>query len=114
MDYENVLLYVLASIRRSFKEFLHFYIVIVRNKFIFIILLITNQFQTNMTEMFWGYESFIFIFIENVSLGNACVLNAQCLGSPKASCLAGKCNCIEGYEPDNSSKCIQRMNLACL
>ncbi|XP_078339754.1 uncharacterized protein LOC111109898 isoform X1 [Crassostrea virginica] len=43
----------------------------------------------------------------NVSLGDACILYPQCLGSPNASCLDGICSCIEGYVPDNSSKCIQ-------
>ncbi|XP_078339759.1 uncharacterized protein LOC144627248 isoform X2 [Crassostrea virginica] len=43
----------------------------------------------------------------NVSLGDACILYTQCLGSPNASCLNGICRCIEGYVPDDSSKCIQ-------
>nr|XP_022297305.1 uncharacterized protein LOC111106778 isoform X1 [Crassostrea virginica]XP_022297306.1 uncharacterized protein LOC111106778 isoform X1 [Crassostrea virginica]XP_022297307.1 uncharacterized protein LOC111106778 isoform X1 [Crassostrea virginica] len=41
----------------------------------------------------------------NVSLDNKCLFHAQCSGSPNASCRDGYCTCIEGYIPDESSKC---------
>ena len=63
--------------------------------------------------MCYGCRHLISNLKGNVSLGDACILYPQCLGSPNASCLDGICSCIEGYVPDNSSKCIQSMDLAC-
>nr|XP_022296163.1 prion-like-(Q/N-rich) domain-bearing protein 25 isoform X2 [Crassostrea virginica] len=41
-----------------------------------------------------------------VPLNWSCVHHLQCLGSPYAACLNGKCHCIAGYIAENSSHCV--------
>uniref|UniRef100_A0A8W8IY64 EGF-like domain-containing protein n=1 Tax=Magallana gigas TaxID=29159 RepID=A0A8W8IY64_MAGGI len=43
----------------------------------------------------------------NLVLNQTCSLSEQCTGSPYASCLGGKCSCIEGYTAKNVTSCIQ-------
>uniref|UniRef100_K1PGB4 Uncharacterized protein n=1 Tax=Magallana gigas TaxID=29159 RepID=K1PGB4_MAGGI len=38
----------------------------------------------------------------------SCSFSEQCAGSPYASCLRGKCSCIEGYTAEGSTYCVQR------
>lgn len=35
-----------------------------------------------------------------------CTYDSQCLGSPNASCVDGKCSCIKGYSAKDSSVCV--------
>lgn len=43
----------------------------------------------------------------NLALNQSCSLSEQCVGSPYASCLGGKCSCIEGFTAKNATSCIQ-------
>uniref|UniRef100_A0A8W8IUG0 EB domain-containing protein n=1 Tax=Magallana gigas TaxID=29159 RepID=A0A8W8IUG0_MAGGI len=43
----------------------------------------------------------------NLALNQSCSLSEQCVGSPYASCLGGKCSCIEGYTAENETSCVQ-------
>nr|XP_034330396.1 uncharacterized protein LOC105343881 isoform X2 [Crassostrea gigas] len=52
----------------------------------------------------------------NLALNQSCSLSEQCVGSPYASCLGGKCSCIEGYTAENETSCVQRnivLNQSC-
>eukprot|EP00105_Crassostrea_gigas_P039433 XP_019923581.1 PREDICTED: tenascin [Crassostrea gigas] len=44
----------------------------------------------------------------NLALNQSCSFSEQCAGSPYASCLRGKCSCIEGYTAEGSTYCVQR------
>ena len=46
---------------------------------------------------------------ESVLLNQTCEINAQCMGTPYATCRRGVCTCIEGYTPTNSSECVLSM-----
>nr|XP_022301262.1 uncharacterized protein LOC111109445 isoform X2 [Crassostrea virginica] len=43
---------------------------------------------------------------ESVLLNQTCEINAQCMGTPYATCRGGVCTCIEGYKPSTSSECV--------
>nr|XP_022296134.1 uncharacterized protein LOC111105927 [Crassostrea virginica] len=47
---------------------------------------------------------------ECVLLNQTCEINAQCMGTPYATCLGGVCTCIEGYKPTTSSECVLKMS----
>lgn len=40
-------------------------------------------------------------------MNQTCSFSEQCAGSPYASCLGGKCSCIEGYTVGNATSCVQ-------
>lgn len=42
----------------------------------------------------------------NLSLNQSCTTTDQCSRNPYASCLGGKCSCIEGYAASSSSDCV--------
>lgn len=44
------------------------------------------------------------------SLNQSCTTTDQCSGNPYASCLGGKCSCIEGYAASSSSDCVLGMS----
>ena len=50
---------------------------------------------------------------EDVLLNQPCVYSHQCLESPYAACLEGRCNCIDGYKARNNGQC-EKGNVALL
>nr|XP_022302766.1 uncharacterized protein LOC111110518 isoform X2 [Crassostrea virginica] len=50
-----------------------------------------------------------FCYEGNVPLDDPCNISFQCSRSPYTICLTGRCACIEGYKPNNSSTCILRL-----
>nr|XP_022300517.1 uncharacterized protein LOC111108749 isoform X2 [Crassostrea virginica] len=50
-----------------------------------------------------------FCYEGNVPLDDPCNISFQCSRSPYTICLTGRCACIEGYKPNNSSMCILRL-----
>ena len=49
-------------------------------------------------------------FKGKVGLGDSCIVDTLCSGSPNTSCFNGICNCNARYVADNWVKCIQSMN----
>ena len=49
------------------------------------------------------------LFTTGVPLNRSCVHHMQCSESSYAACVKGKCDCIAGYIPENSSLCVLGM-----
>lgn len=51
------------------------------------------------------------VWIGNLALNQSCSFSEQCAGSSYASCLRGKCSCIEGYTAEGSTYCVNSMHV---
>ena len=54
---------------------------------------------------------FHFHLIEDVLLNQSCMYSHQCLESPYAACLEGRCSCLDGYKARNNGQC-EKSNVA--
>lgn len=71
--------------------------------------LVLTLFIPSLKSKNYNFVLFFFWIIGYLVLDQPCTYDSQCLGSPNASCVDGKCSCIKGYSAKDSSVCVSSM-----